>query len=136
MSLLLPSLPKKYFMLCWYNTQGAILEALYPLDKETYIEWTYETKYSRVDQVNFKGCLPQILLGPFLNTLSHMTFRRHPRNCLDIFCIFNLCSVSRGWQNLFKKNNYSQWKFTLANFGRKICDLRNIFPNTLLLLTR
>ena len=21
----------------------------------------------------FKGCLPQILLGPFLNTLSHMT---------------------------------------------------------------
>ena len=33
----------------------------------------YETEYSRIDQVNFfKGCLPQILLGPFLNTLSHM----------------------------------------------------------------
>ena len=26
-----------------------------------------------MDQVKFfKGCLPQILLGPFLNTLSHM----------------------------------------------------------------
>ena len=44
------------------------------------------TKNSRVDQVKFvedclsipypfnffKGCLPQISLGPFLNTLSHM----------------------------------------------------------------
>ena len=37
-------------------------------------------KYSRVDQVKFvvdsffKGCLPQILLGPFLNALSHLIF--------------------------------------------------------------
>ena len=59
----------------------------------------YGTKYSRMDQVKFvedslykirkdmvclgrpypfnffKGCLPQILLGPFLNTLSHITLR-------------------------------------------------------------
>ena len=34
---------------------------------------TYGTKYSRMDQVKlFKGCLPQISLDPFLNTLSHM----------------------------------------------------------------
>ena len=34
---------------------------------------SYGAKYSRMDQVkSFKGCLPQILLGPFLNTLSHM----------------------------------------------------------------
>ena len=34
---------------------------------------TYGTKYSRMDQVKFfKGCLPQILLGPFLNILSHI----------------------------------------------------------------
>ena len=41
---------------------------------------THVTKYSRMDQVKFvedsrfnffKGCLPQILLGP-LNILSHM----------------------------------------------------------------
>ena len=33
-------------------------------------------KYSRIDQVNFfKGCLAQILLGPFLNTLFHMLLR-------------------------------------------------------------
>ena len=31
------------------------------------------TKFSGMDQVKFfKGCLPQILLGPFLNTLSQM----------------------------------------------------------------
>ena len=30
-------------------------------------------KYSRMDEVKFfKGCLPQLLLGPFLNTLSHI----------------------------------------------------------------
>ena len=29
---------------------------------------SYGTKYSRMDQVKFsKGCLPQILLDPFLN---------------------------------------------------------------------
>ena len=32
------------------------------------------TKYSRVDKVTFfKGYLPQILLGPTLNTLSHIS---------------------------------------------------------------
>ena len=38
----------------------------------------FETRYSRMDQekfveYNFKlGCLPQILLGPLLNTLFHL----------------------------------------------------------------
>ena len=47
----------------------------------------YEAKYSRMDQVksvadnclgrpyhfkSFQGCLPQSLLGPFLNTLPHI----------------------------------------------------------------
>ena len=32
---------------------------------------------SRIDQVKlFKGCPAQILLGPFLNTLSNMTMYR------------------------------------------------------------
>ena len=36
---------------------------------------SYGIKYSRMDQVKFfKGCLLQILLGPFLNTLPHMNF--------------------------------------------------------------
>ena len=31
-----------------------------------------ESQYSRVDQINFfKGCLPQILLCPLLNTWTH-----------------------------------------------------------------
>ena len=32
----------------------------------------YGIKYLRMDQVKFFDCLPQILLGPFLNTLSLM----------------------------------------------------------------
>ena len=33
----------------------------------------FGTKYSRMEQVKFfKDCLPHILLGPFLNTLSHL----------------------------------------------------------------
>ena len=33
----------------------------------------YGTKYTRMNQVKcFKGCLPQISLGPFFNTLSHI----------------------------------------------------------------
>ena len=36
---------------------------------------TSGTKYSRMDQVNFfKGCLPQILLGTFFNTLSQIIY--------------------------------------------------------------
>ena len=32
-------------------------------------------KYSRMDQEKcFKGCLPQVLLGPFLNILSHVQY--------------------------------------------------------------
>ena len=39
---------------------------------ESNISPLYETQYSRADQVNFfKGYLRHILLGPFLNTLSH-----------------------------------------------------------------
>ena len=42
--------------------------------------WTtiYGTKYSKIDQVKFfKGCLPQISLGPFLNALPQMTENLH-----------------------------------------------------------
>ena len=42
--------------------------------------FTFGLKHSRMDQVKwsayhfklFKGCLSQILLGPFLNTLTHL----------------------------------------------------------------
>ena len=38
-----------------------------------------EANYSRMDQVKFfKGCLPQILLGLFLNTLSHVLILVEP----------------------------------------------------------
>ena len=47
----------------------------------------FETKYSRMVEVKFfKGCLPQILLVPFLNTLSHLL--GVPR--LNYLCILSL----------------------------------------------
>ena len=46
----------------------------------------YWTKYSRMDQVEFfKGCLPQISFGPFLNTLSHISPCISPSKMLNGF---------------------------------------------------
>ena len=64
---------------------------------------TYGSRYSRMDQVKFvedslsrpcpfrffKGCLPQILLGPFLNTLSHMFLRALNTSLSILFCNLN-----------------------------------------------
>ena len=78
---------------------------------------TYGTKYSRVDQVKFvedslqkiwrdmvlnrpypfnvfQGCLSQILLGPLLNTLSHIGLSTSWKLCL------NLCS--RRWLSPYR----------------------------------
>ena len=60
--------------------------------------FTYRSRYSRMDQVKFvedslfhfrflKGFLSQILLGPFLNTLAHMSILLPP---------------SKGWNSLFE----------------------------------
>ena len=47
--------------------------------KVCYEPRTYGAKYSRIDQVKFiKGRLPQILLGPFLNTLSYISLSVNP----------------------------------------------------------
>ena len=45
----------------------------------------------------FKGCLPQILLGPFLNTLTHIVifFRRHFAKCW-----------SKKWEVLYMLTTY------------------------------
>ena len=47
---------------------------------------------------NFKGCLPQILLGSFLNTLTHFTF-----NALTHIFIFDLFWKLRGDEELLVK---------------------------------
>ena len=53
------------------------------------------TKYSRIDQVKFfKGCLPQILLGSLLNTLSQILKRVSTR--------ITLTRVSRGIFSIWK----------------------------------
>ena len=40
---------------------------------------------------SFKGCLPQILLGPFMNTLSHMI--RISIKAKNPGCCKNLCRI-------------------------------------------
>ena len=40
---------------------------------------SFAAKYSRMDRVKFfKDCLPEILLGPFLNTLPHLFGNKTP----------------------------------------------------------
>ena len=59
------SLPKKH--LKTWQIANVLLKVLLICE-------TNGTKYSRMDQVKFfKSCLLQILIGPFLNTLSQMT---------------------------------------------------------------
>ena len=48
----------------------------------------------------FKGCLPQILLGPFLNTLSHLLLQKQPQ---EVFCKIGVLKNSSVSQSLFLK---------------------------------
>ena len=46
---------------------------LYYVKTDMKMMMIYGSMYSRMNQVNFfKGSLPQISLGPFLNTLTHI----------------------------------------------------------------
>ena len=54
----------------------------------------FETKYSRMDQVKFfKGCLPQILLVPFLNTLPYLVGVPRLRSLCVLSLYYNLLGV-------------------------------------------
>ena len=46
----------------------------------------------------FKGCLPQILLGPFLNNLSHVTLAWHGLIFLEFLLVFIATWFLRGYQ--------------------------------------
>ena len=62
-------------------------------DFKLILKGVFEAKCSRTDKEKFfKGCLPQILHGPFLNTLSHLIFqsnsnfsRLNPFHATDLF---------------------------------------------------
>ena len=57
---------------------------------------TYRTKYYRKDQFKFfKGCLPQILLGPFLNTLTHR--QKSNNKLLMNFSYYKHTYIHRKW---------------------------------------
>ena len=54
------------------------------------ISCLFGTKYSRMDQAKlFKSCFPQILLGPFLNTLFHLLRKFFLVKTYRLHCIMN-----------------------------------------------
>ena len=64
------TLPEAYLVRCTMEFINCGVQR-WKFSQKHYI--LHGTKYSRMDQVKFfKGCLPQVLLGPFLNTLSHI----------------------------------------------------------------
>ena len=55
---------------------------------------TNVSKYSRMDQVKFfKRCLPQILLGPFLNILTHIPLLVMNSIITDSWILCSKCNV-------------------------------------------
>ena len=80
----------------------------------------------------FKGCLPQILLGPFLNTLSQMS-RRRPGYLLNVLCAFSLRPVSKGSiamiQILIHTTNFE--KIFSASKYRSMYETKPVEPSTL-----
>ena len=56
-----------------FQTDQLLWTVGYPQKKSLNFTFSYGSRYSRKDQEKiFKGCLPQILLSPFLNTLAHI----------------------------------------------------------------
>ena len=100
-------------------------------DFKLILKGVFGAKCSRTDKENvFKGCLPQILLGPFLNTLSHLIFqsnsnfsRLNPFHATDLFLyILKLLqkqrfSFSRGYRKgpvAWNGLNFTAWKVTFS----------------------
>ena len=71
----------------------------------------------------FKGCLPQILFGPFLNTLTHSFHYLKPKflkNTLEV--VHSQCrSFSRKIYLYLKNlpNGYFQYNYITTNFSNK-----------------
>ena len=83
---------------------------------------TYETKHSRMDQRKvFKGCLPQIFLGPFLNTLSH--------TCVPYFWeVARRCSKNEFSKHIQKlpKDSVSYFVEKIMSFFKSKCSLKHL----------
>ena len=70
----------------------------------------------------FTGCLPQILLGPFLNTLSKMCHWRIPLNSTLLLQVLNFANGSR------LEFMYISFLWLLAACGAAIAHRNNFFP--------
>ena len=60
----------------------------------------------------FKGCLPQILLGPFLNTLPHLRSRIYIYNVISVWCNFfgiRYISANPSWRSFILDNFLVFW---------------------------
>ena len=72
----------------WLYSFGTVFLVLYYSLYKIYLlsKSVYGTKYLRVDQIKiFKGCLPQILLGPLLKTFSYLWPSQTSK--MEIFCV-------------------------------------------------
>ena len=68
----------------------------------------FELKNCRIDQVKFfKGCLPHIVFGPFLNTLSHLAFVVHS---WSLFFSVSRQKSNTGFNKSIKKTDEVQIK--------------------------
>ena len=75
----------------------------------------YETKYLRMDQVkNFKGCLPQILLGLFVNTLSYISLQ------IGLTIYFETFQTSQNLSTTTKSNKYKYRKKASFMVGKEL----------------
>ena len=67
------------------------------------LQTTHGSRYSRMNQVKyFKGCIPQILLAPFLNTLIHIYFNFFFGNFSFVHLI---CLFLNGFSLIFSLQN-------------------------------
>ena len=88
----------------------------------------YEAKYSRINQVKFfKGRLPQILIGPFMNTLAHMMVKRSfaQVGCITWCFTNNYCSFV-----IYQLKLYFQFSAVVIQldpvcFTSKVCSCFN-----------
>ena len=76
----------------------------------------YKARYSRTEQVKFfKGCLPHILLGPFFNTLSHLSVAQSlisfMNNYSDVEFLTpfaTTCQIVGAWEHIVSVSKYME----------------------------
>ena len=92
------------------------------LSKQFLCQSIYGAKYSIMDRVKFfKGCLPQTLLGPLLNTLTYISHTVNPRGC----------NTGMYHEEIAEKKNKTGKRSLYEGYGERGMDLNTtlVFPH-------